>query len=88
MSMSFNQIYSLGIIGTRPDILEHSIVEKPTNPDKRGRYVFRFFKEGVWEAVEIDDRLPCDANKKLLFAHCLDENEIWVPVCHWIRFTF
>jgi hypothetical protein len=86
--MSFNLIHSKGIIGTRPDILEHSIVEKPTNPDKRGRYVFRFFKEGVWEAVEIDDRLPCDANKKLLFAHCLDENEIWVPVCHWIHFTF
>jgi hypothetical protein len=63
-------------LGTRADILEYCVDVIPKYPEKRGKYVFRFYKEGKWVNVSIDDRLPCDANGKLVFAHCLDPNEI------------
>ena len=52
----------------------------------KGIYCFRFFKNFKWRYVLIDDRLPCNAvynpnqTKKLLFAHCRQDNEFWVPL--------
>jgi len=71
---------ALAIIASRPDILDYIFTEKPKYPIKRGRYVVRFFKEGAWVDIEIDDRLPCDKNRKLVFAHCSNPNEMWVPI--------
>ena len=52
----------------------------------KGIYCFRFFKNFNWRYVIIDDRLPCHAvynqnqTKKLIFAHCRQDNEFWVPL--------
>ena len=52
----------------------------------KGIYCLRFFKNFKWRYVLIDDRLPCNAvfnenqTKKLLFAHCRQDNEFWVPL--------
>ena len=52
----------------------------------KGIYCFRFFKNFKWRYVLIDDRLPCHAvynqnqTKKLVFAHCRQDNEFWVPL--------
>ena len=52
----------------------------------KGIYCFRFFKNFKWRYVLIDDRLPCHATynpnqpKKLIFAHCRQDNEFWVPL--------
>ena len=52
----------------------------------KGIYCFRFFKNFKWRYVIIDDRLPCHAvynqnqTKKLIFAHCRQDNEFWVPL--------
>ena len=52
----------------------------------KGIYCFRFFKNYKWRYVLIDDRLPCHAvynrnqTKKLIFAHCRQDNEFWVPL--------
>lgn len=46
-----------------------------------GFYVLRFFKDSTVIYVIIDDTLP--ANKKdnnLVFAHCKDNNILWVPI--------
>jgi hypothetical protein len=56
------------------------ILVRPKDSKKRGRYVFRFFKEGEWTSVEIDDRLPCDEFGNLIFGRCADKNELWVPL--------
>ena len=53
---------------------------------KSGIYCFRFFKNLKWRYVLVDDRLPCIAianpiqPKSLIFAHCRQNNEFWVPL--------
>lgn len=44
-----------------------------------GIYVFRFFKNYKWRYVVIDDKLPV-VDYQLVFAKCLDEEELWVPL--------
>lgn len=34
------------------------------------RYSIRFYKNGVWKTVIIDDYLPVDENNNLIFAAC------------------
>jgi len=51
---------------------------------ERGYYVCKFFKNGEWVYVHIDDRLPCRVTRAggvyLCFASCRDEGEFWVPL--------
>jgi len=51
---------------------------------EQGYYRIRFFKDGKWVSVEVDDRLPCHVSKNgsyvLYMASCKDEREIWVPI--------
>jgi len=51
---------------------------------ERGYYVIKFFKNGQWVYVHIDDRLPVRVTKNggvyLYFASCRDEGEFWVPL--------
>jgi calpain len=44
-----------------------------------GYYQLRFFKDGQWRLVEIDDRLPC-SDSGLFYASCKDPTEFWVPL--------
>jgi hypothetical protein len=52
------------------------VVEEP----QFGFHVFKFFKNGRWMYVLIDDQLPVSPKRQLLFAHCADKNEFWVPL--------
>lgn len=45
-----------------------------------GIYQCRFYKDGDWCIVTIDDAIPCDANDSPAFAHSKDPNEFWVPL--------
>eukprot|EP01102_Stenamoeba_stenopodia_P011225 TRINITY_DN3431_c0_g1_i1.p1 TRINITY_DN3431_c0_g1~~TRINITY_DN3431_c0_g1_i1.p1 ORF type:complete len:1206 (+),score=321.89 TRINITY_DN3431_c0_g1_i1:183-3800(+) len=45
-----------------------------------GVYQCRFFKDGEWRLVTIDDRIPCGTSGKPFFASCKDPNEIWVMI--------
>ena len=68
---------SFSIIAQRDDLLYPLVVfEEP----KYGFYVFRFFQNGKWRFVVIDDRLPVSKRRQFLFAHCADRQEIWVPL--------
>ncbi len=33
-----------------------------------------------WVVVDIDDRLPCSPDGRILFAKCPDKDEFWVPL--------
>ena len=42
-----------------------------------GRYVVKFFEAGAWRTVEIDDRVPCDADGKCLLPTSSVAGELW-----------
>eukprot|EP01125_Pyxidicula_operculata_P012207 TRINITY_DN399_c3_g1_i1.p1 TRINITY_DN399_c3_g1~~TRINITY_DN399_c3_g1_i1.p1 ORF type:complete len:893 (-),score=210.58 TRINITY_DN399_c3_g1_i1:267-2945(-) len=68
---------ALAVIATRRDLLLPLFVSARPS---LGFYQVRFFKNGSWQIVTIDDRLPVNASNKLVFAHCKDDNEMWVPL--------
>lgn len=45
-----------------------------------GSLTVQFWMDGRWQRVTIDDRLPCDVNGRLLYAHSIQPNEMWVPL--------
>jgi len=47
---------------------------------EQGFYQLRFYKEHKWRVITIDDRIPCNAQGKPVFARCKDLNEMWVPL--------
>jgi hypothetical protein len=47
---------------------------------KKGIYVIRVFNDFLWRYVIIDDRFPISKSEgKLIYGHCRDETELWVP---------
>lgn len=44
---------------------------------EKGRYVVRLFDHGHWRAIVIDDRLPVDADGRLLLPHTRAPCELW-----------
>eukprot|EP01114_Cavostelium_apophysatum_P007275 TRINITY_DN1929_c0_g1_i1.p1 TRINITY_DN1929_c0_g1~~TRINITY_DN1929_c0_g1_i1.p1 ORF type:complete len:718 (-),score=206.71 TRINITY_DN1929_c0_g1_i1:60-2213(-) len=67
---------ALSVVATRKDLLEPLIVS--AHPEY-GFYQIKFFKNGDWQVVTIDDRIPC-ANNVPMYSRCKDVNEIWVPL--------
>ena len=65
---------ALGVMGSRQGMLQGLFVR--TGQENRGRYCVEFFKDGDWVMVPIDDRIPCNASEKPLYAHSADENEL------------
>ena len=45
-----------------------------------GMYVMRFYKDGEWKYVIVDDRIPCNDEGTPIFARCKDPNETWVMI--------
>lgn len=72
-------IGALCVLSERRDWIEKLVVSFPKHRS-RGKYTFRFFRDGQWEYVTIDDRLPCDIKGNLVFGKCSDPNELWVPL--------
>lgn len=68
---------ALGVVAVKSAILKHLFVKVD---GVRGEYRLRFYLEGKWEEVTIDDRFPCGADGKPIFGHCKDSEEIWVLV--------
>ena len=65
-----------GLIENLFEDLDH---EKNARYSKIGMYVCRFYKNGQWLKVIVDDRIPCWAEDNTpVFARCKDANEIWV----------
>jgi hypothetical protein len=50
----------------------------------KGLYVLRFFKNGAWRYVIVDERLPCFAQEgyepSLVFGKNKDDRELWVAI--------
>lgn len=69
---------ALAVVATSAEnFIEHLFVQQ--KPEE-GLYQCKFFKNGKWESVVVDDRLPVDKWDRLVFASCKDSNEFWVPI--------
>ncbi|CAG0880005.1 unnamed protein product [Darwinula stevensoni] len=47
--------------------------------DHKGIVFCRFWRYGDWQPVYVDDTLPT-LNSKLVFGHCSDQREFWLPI--------
>jgi hypothetical protein len=46
-----------------------------------GFYQLKFYKDGAWQLVTVDDRLPVSKlDGRVLFGSCRDESEFWVAI--------
>jgi len=48
-----------------------------TGQESQGRYCVRFFKEGTFVNVVVDDQFPFNRAGQALFCTASDRNEIW-----------
>ena len=69
---------SLLIQSTNPELLNNLIVYDGI---QYGFAVFQFFKNGKWQYVIVDTRIPYNTQSKTpLYGHCADITEFWVPL--------
>ena len=78
-----NLLAAANIVAGDPDVIKR--VYLSTEHAAHGFYVLRFFHDDPrsdddWKVVLVDDRLPCGADGRLLYAHSLEPNEMWVPL--------
>lgn len=65
-------------LSTHPELLKNLIVYDGM---EYGFAVFQIFKNGRWQYVIVDTRLPYNPSAKTpLYGHCADPNEFWVPL--------
>lgn len=65
-------------VAVNPEILWNLIVKDGL---QYGFAVFKFFKNGEWQYVKIDTRIPYNpATKQPLYGYCADGQEFWVPL--------
>jgi calpain, invertebrate len=60
-----------------PTLMDNLFVDKNI---EQTYFTLRFFKDGKWKYVTIDNILPMKSNK-LIYARGSDPNEFWVPLC-------
>ena len=49
----------------------------PTSQEDLGRYCVRFWKDGDWKRVVVDDLVPCDSFGDTLYAKGEDRSQVW-----------
>eukprot|EP00117_Sycon_ciliatum_P017852 scpid18954/ scgid4630/ Calpain-D; Calcium-activated neutral proteinase D; Small optic lobes protein len=68
---------ALSVLCQKPELLEHIVITKQIC--KEGVYQVRLCKDGVWKVITVDDNLPCDAYKNLVFSSSR-RHQLWVPL--------
>jgi len=65
-------------MGMNPELLKNLIVHDGI---KSGFAVFQFFKNGRWQIVTVDTRIPYNMTTKTpLYGYCAEPQEFWVPL--------
>lgn len=69
----------MSVVATRNDLMYPLFV--CAHPEI-GFYQIKFFVDGAWRVVSIDDYIPFISVRSKLYkmARCKDENEMWVPL--------
>ena len=69
---------AIAVVAQRPDRLQRIFAPMEGAPD--GCVRVQLFVAGAWQTITTDDRLPCDAEGRLLYARSLELHETWVPL--------
>lgn len=69
---------SLGMLSARPPCLMALFAS--TGQEEVGRYCIRFYEQGSWRSVYVDDRLPCGPDYYPLFLTSSSLLEAWPPL--------
>eukprot|EP00668_Euglena_longa_P003275 GGOE01003830.1.p1 GENE.GGOE01003830.1~~GGOE01003830.1.p1 ORF type:complete len:838 (-),score=157.55 GGOE01003830.1:459-2972(-) len=67
---------TLSVLAARPHLIHRLLLTKQYNPE--GAYAVRFFYDGEWQRVVVDDLFPT-RNNKLVYGHCQDQ-QLWVSI--------
>jgi hypothetical protein len=67
---------AMSVVATRDDLLYPLVVSAHK---LLGFYQFKFYKNGQWRVVSVDDFVPVRGSQ-LVFARCGDPTEVWVPL--------
>lgn len=57
-----------------------NLVVSHANARDGGIYTVRFWKQGGWTYVHVDDRIPCDVAGRPLYSRSRDPNETWLLI--------
>jgi hypothetical protein len=67
-------------LSTRPELLASLFVDHSPACETYGVYTVRLYKNGMWNNVVIDDKLPVTTDGHFLFSRCKDPSELWLPL--------
>eukprot|EP00439_Symbiodinium_sp_Y106_P029666 s4836_g3.t1 len=64
---------------SQSDVLMARLLPDSQTVNEEGLYAVRFWQDGAWRIVVVDDRLPCRGHNKLIFAGAPRDN-FWVAI--------
>jgi len=81
-------IAAVSVLCQRPDMVRALFMPggAENTADRSGRYAVRFFRDGKWLTVCVDDQLPCHPSQlpgsasPLLFGRTRTRRELWLPL--------